>query len=179
MRLKNRLLIEHNETINTLLRDMDMGHILVFSNDEIASPLTCGLLRPRIYLPTRMDFGNRELLRHILMHETMHIKHRDNWIKTFMLAALCLNWFNPLVWFMAKCLVSDLETACDEAVLKHCPDEDERKDYAFSLLAMAVTGTAPLCSTAPFPRPKWRNAFKASCIIKRLPLSCLLLPFYL
>ncbi len=140
VRLKNRLLIEHNETINTLLREMDMGHILVFSNDEIASPLTCGLLKPCIYLPTRMDFGNRELLRHILMHETMHIKHRDNWVKTFMLAALCLNWFNPLVWLMVKCLTSDLETACDEAVLKHCQDEDERKNYAFSLLSMAITG---------------------------------------
>ncbi len=140
VRLKNRLLIEHNETINTLLREMDMGHILVFSNDEIASPLTCGLLKPCIYLPTRMDFGNRELLRHILMHETMHIKHRDNWVKTFMLVALCLNWFNPLVWLMVKCLASDLETACDEAVLKHCQDEDERKNYAFSLLAMAITG---------------------------------------
>ena len=140
VRLKNRLLIEHNETINTLLREMDMGHILVFSNDEIASPLTCGLLKPCIYLPTRMDFGNRELLRHILMHETMHIKHRDNWIKTFMLAALCLNWFNPLVWLMGKCLASDLEAACDEAVLKHCQDEEERKNYAFSLLSMAITG---------------------------------------
>lgn len=140
MKLKNRLLIEHNETINTLLRDMDMGHILVFSSDEIATPMTCGLIRPYIYLPTRMDFGNRELLRHILMHETMHIKHRDNLMKAVMLAALCLNWFNPLVWLMAKCLASDLETACDEAVLKHCQDEDERKSYAFSLLAMAITG---------------------------------------
>lgn len=140
MKLKNRLLIEHNETINTLLRDMDMGHILVFSSDEIATPMTCGLIRPYIYLPTRMDFGNRELLRHILMHETMHIKHRDNWMKAVMLAALCLNWFNPLVWLMAKCLASDLETACDEAVLKHYQDEDERKSYAFSLLAMAITG---------------------------------------
>lgn len=140
MKLKNRLLIEHNETINTLLRNMDMGHILVFSSDEIASPMTCGILKPYIYLPTRMDFGNRELLRHILMHEIMHIKHRDNWMKAVMLAALCLNWFNPLIWLMAKCLASDLETACDEAVLKHCQDEDERKSYAFSLLAMAITG---------------------------------------
>ena len=141
LRLKNSLLIEHNETINALLREMDMGHILVFTNDEIASPLTCGLLAPRIYLPTRMDFQNRELLRHILMHETMHIRHKDNFVKTFMLAALVLNWFNPLVWFMAKCLAADLEIACDEAVLKHCQDEDERKNYAFSLLAMAITGS--------------------------------------
>ena len=141
LRLKDSLLIEHNETINALLREMDMGHILVFTNDEIASPLTCGLLAPRIYLPTRMDFQNRELLRHILMHETMHIRHKDNLVKTFMLAALVLNWFNPLVWLMAKCLAADLETACDEAVLKHCQDEDERKNYAYSLLAMAITGS--------------------------------------
>ncbi len=140
-RLRNSLLIEHNETINTLLREMEMGHILVFTNDEIASPLTCGLRAPRIYLPTRMDFGNSELLRHILMHETMHIRRKDNWVKTFMLAALILNWFNPLVWIMAKCLASDLEAACDEAVLKHYHDEDERKNYAFSLLAMAITGS--------------------------------------
>lgn len=141
LKLKNSLLIEHNETINALLREMDMGHILVFTNDEIASPLTCGLLTPRIYLPTRMDFQNRELLRHILMHETMHIRHKDNLIKTFMLAALVLNWFNPLVWLMSKCLAADLETACDESVLKHCQDEDARKSYAYSLLAMAITGS--------------------------------------
>lgn len=74
MRLKNCLLIEHNETINAILREMDMGHILVFTNDEIASPLVCGLLNPRIYLPTRMDFHNTELIRHILSHETMRVK---------------------------------------------------------------------------------------------------------
>lgn len=140
-KLKNSLLVEHNETVSTLLREMNMGHILVFTNDDTASPLTCGLLTPRIYLPTRMDFTNRELLRHILLHETMHIKRRDNWVKTVMLAALILNWFNPLVWIMSKCLASDLETACDEAVLRTCADEEERKNYAFSLLAMAITGS--------------------------------------
>lgn len=139
-KLHSSLLVEHNETINELLREMNMGHILVFTNDEIASPLTCGLLSPHICLPTRMDFQNRELLRHILLHETMHIKRKDNWVKVFMLAALVINWFNPLVWIMSKCFVSDLESACDEAVLKHCPDEDERKNYALNLLAMSITG---------------------------------------
>ncbi|MCM1088551.1 MAG: hypothetical protein NC419_10365 [Muribaculaceae bacterium] len=140
MKLKNRLLIEHNETINGILRDIDMGHILVFSNDEIASPLVCGLLAPRIYLPTRMDFGNTELLRHIFTHETMHIRRKDNWLKTMMLAALCLHWFNPLVWLMSRLLSSDLEAACDEAVLRQYHDEEARKSYAYSLLAMAITG---------------------------------------
>ncbi|MCI9218765.1 MAG: M56 family metallopeptidase [Lachnospiraceae bacterium] len=139
-KLRGGLLMEHNETVNELLRDMGMGHVLVFSSDEIASPLVCGLLSPRIYLPTRMDFGNAVLLRHVLAHEAMHIRRRDNLVKAVMLAAILLNWYNPLVWLMAKCLASDLEAACDAAVLSRC-GEDERKGYAYSLLAMAVSAS--------------------------------------
>ena len=138
-RLQSGLLIEHNETINTILRDMGMGHVLVFSNDEIASPMVCGLLNPRIYLPTQMDFRNTMILRHVLAHETMHIRRKDNWFKCVMMIVLCLNWFNPFVWIMAKCLASDLEAACDAAVIRQCGEEN-KKDYAFSLLAMAVSG---------------------------------------
>ena len=151
--LKNSLLVEHNETINTLLREMAMGHILVFTNDEIASPLVCGLLAPKIYLPTRMDFGNPELLRHILCHETMHIRRKDNWLKSVMLLALCIHWFNPLVWIMSKYLASDLEMACDEAVLRLYDNTDEtRKSYAFSLLAMAITGSRPTLLYSAFSK---------------------------
>lgn len=152
-RLKNALLIEHNETVNTLLREINMGHILVFTNDEIASPLVCGLFAPRIYLPTRMDFGNTELLRHILCHETMHIRRKDNWMKTVMLITLCLHWFNPLVWIMSKYLASDLELACDEDVLRQYNTEEEiRKNYAFSLLTMAITGNRPTLFYSAFSK---------------------------
>lgn len=147
-RLQGGLLIEHNETINTILRDMGMGHVLVFSSDEIASPMVCGILNPRIYLPTQMDFQNTTLLKHVLSHETMHIRRKDNWLKCMMLIVLCLNWFNPLIWIMAKCLASDLEAACDAAVLRQY-NEDTRKEYAFSLLAMAVSASrTPLLYSA-------------------------------
>lgn len=160
-KLKNCLLIEHNETINTMLREMDMGHILVFTNDEIASPLVCGLLSPKIYLPTRMDFQNVEMLRHIFTHETMHIKRRDNWVKIVMLAALVLHWFNPLVWIMCKCLSSDLEAACDEAVLRQYGDEEERKSYAFSLLGMAVTGNRTTMLYSAFSKTEVEKRIKS------------------
>lgn len=152
-RLKNALLIEHNGTINTLLREINMGQILVFTNDEIASPLVCGLFAPKIYLPTRIDFSNTDLLRHILCHETMHIRRKDNWIKAVMLVTLCLHWFNPLVWIMSKYLASDLELACDEAVLRHYDKEEEiRKNYAFSLLTMAITGNRPTLLYSAFSK---------------------------
>lgn len=157
--LKIRLLVEHNETINAILRDMDMGHILVFTNDEIASPMVCGLWNPRIYLPTRMNFEDTVLLRDILTHEAMHIKRRDNWVKAVMLMVLCLNWFNPLVWMMSKCLSSDLEASCDEAVLR-AYKEDRRKSYAESLLTMAITGNRSTLLYSAFSKTEVERRIK-------------------
>lgn len=159
-KLKGSLLMEHNETVNNTLRGLNMGHVLVFTNDEIASPLVCGLLAPRIYLPTRMDFQNTVLLHHILAHETMHIRRRDNWIKAVMLAALVLNWYNPLVWLMSKCLASDLEAACDAGVLESC-DEEGRKSYAYSLLAMAITGGRSTLLYSAFSRTEVEKRVKS------------------
>lgn len=158
-RLRGSLLVEHNETVNAMLREMGIKHVLVFTNDEIASPLVSGLLNPRIYLPTGMDFCNMVLLRHILAHEAMHVKRRDNWLKCVMLAALLLHWYNPLVWIMAKCLASDLEAACDAAVLKKC-DGDERKSYAYSLLAMAITGSRTALLYSAFSRTEVERRVK-------------------
>lgn len=56
-KLRNSFLVEHNETVNTILRSMDMGHILVFTCDGIATPMVCGLINPRIYLPTMIGPG--------------------------------------------------------------------------------------------------------------------------
>lgn len=158
-KLKDRLLVEHNETINSILREMDMGQILVYTSDAIASPMVCGLWNPAIFLPTRMDFEDTVLLRNILTHEATHIRRHDNWIKTVMLAALCIHWFNPLVWIMAKCLSSDLENACDAAVLKGY-DEEQRKGYAFSLLAMAITGNRTALLYSAFSKTEVEKRIK-------------------
>ena len=173
-KLKNRLLIEHNETVNGILRGMGMGHVLVFTNDEIASPLVCGLVSPRIYLPTRMDFQNKELLSHVLAHECMHIKRRDNWMKAAMLLVLCVNWFNPLVWIMSKFLSADLEAACDGAVLQYYQG-DERKSYAASLLAMAVTGNRTTLLYSAFSRTEVERRIKNVLAYKRMSVMAMLL----
>ena len=172
-KLRRGLLMEHNETVNELLRGMGMGHVLVFSNDEIASPLVCGLISPRIYLPTRMDFGNTVLLRHVLAHETMHIRRRDNFVKAVMLAALVLNWYNPLVWLMAKCLASDLEAACDAAVLSRW-GEEERKGYAYSLLAMAVSASRGTLLYSAFSKTEVERRVKGILAFRKATALALL-----
>lgn len=172
-KLRCGLLIEHNETINALLREKDMGYILVFTNDKIASPLVSGILNPRIHLPTSMDFQNTELLRHIFTHETIHVRHKDNWIKLAMLAALCLNWYNPLVWLMSKCLSSDLEAFCDASALKHS-NEEQRKNYALSLLSMAVTGNRSTLLYSAFSKTEVEKRIKGILHYKKVTAFTLL-----
>lgn len=138
-RLKNSLLLEQNETVNRLIYELELKRVQVFTNDEIATPLVCGLWNVRIYLPAGMEFQNIGLLRDILTHEVMHVRRRDNWLKAVMLFVLCLHWFNPLVWLMSRLFSSDLEAACDAAVLRRL-GEDCRQGYAGSLLEMAVSG---------------------------------------
>lgn len=172
-KLRKGFLIEHNETVNSILRSMGMGHVLVFTNDEIASPLVCGLLNPRIYLPTRMDFQNVILLRHVLVHEAMHIRRKDNWMKGVLLIVLCLYWYNPLVWLMAACLVSDLEAACDAAVLRIC-GEEERKDYASSLLTMALSGRRTALLYSAFSKTEVEKRVKNVLHYKKVTIFVLL-----
>lgn len=172
--LKDSLLVEHNETINTILRQMGMGHVLVFTCDRIASPLVSGMVNPRIYLPTAMDFCNTELLQHILAHETMHIRRKDNWIKGALFVALCLHWYNPLVWMLSKYLSADLEAACDAAVLKQAPG-DLRQSYACSLLSMAITGNRPTLLYSAFSKTEVERRIQTVLHYKKATASVLAL----
>lgn len=90
-----------------------------------------------------------------------------------MLAALVLNWYNPLVWLMAKCLASDLETACDAAVLSRW-GEEERKGYAYSLLAMAVSASRGTLLYSAFSRTEVERRVKGILAFRKATALALL-----
>ncbi|AWB43452.1 hypothetical protein DCC85_03910 [Paenibacillus sp. CAA11] len=110
--------------------------IRVMTSDQVLSPIACGFLRPRIILPKTLNFRNEELLKHILTHEKLHIKHLDILWKFVLAFVLCLHWFNPLVWLMFVLVNRDLELTCDERVLRTL-GEQEKSGYALSLIHMA------------------------------------------
>lgn len=115
--------------------------------DRIRTPLTYGLVRPVILLPKGVDCDDTQELGYILLHEGAHIRHRDAWWKLLFAAALCVHWFNPLVWCMYVCAGRDLERCCDEAVVRACGLE-ARSAYALTLLKWEErrSGLLPLCS---------------------------------
>ena len=102
-------------------------------SDQITAPLTYGVLYPVILLPRGMDWEDRETLSCVLSHEHTHIRRFDALRKLFLAAALCLHWFNPLVWVMYALANRDIELACDKAVLRGGAD---RERYALALLSM-------------------------------------------
>ncbi len=62
--------------------------------------------------------GGKEGLELILTHEGVHIHRMDGLTKLLLTAALCLHWFNPLVWVMYALFNRDMELACDESVIR-------------------------------------------------------------
>ncbi|MCI7726939.1 MAG: M56 family metallopeptidase [Clostridiales bacterium] len=106
----------------------------IYLADRISSPFVMGIFHPRIYLPSSTPMVER---RFIVAHERHHIRRGDPVWKLLGYAALCIHWFNPLVW-LAFCLAGkDMEMSCDEAVIKRL-GEHIRADYSQALLRLAT-----------------------------------------
>ncbi|MCC8130950.1 MAG: M56 family metallopeptidase [Ruminococcus sp.] len=107
--------------------------VTVKLSDKTTTPMTYGIIHPVILLPIGMDLGDEKQLKYVLMHEYIHIRKLDNLLKGVSSAAVCIHWFNPLVWVMNRFLSRDIELRCDEALLKQCQG-DCRADYALTLI---------------------------------------------
>ena len=106
----------------------------IYLADHIPSPFVMGLFRPKIYLPSTLTETERG---YILRHEQYHLRRRDHLVKFLSFLALCIHWFNPLVWAAFILSGKDMEMSCDEAVVREL-GEDIRADYSASLLSLAT-----------------------------------------
>lgn len=116
----------------------------IYLADHINSPFVLGVLRPKIYLPSTLS---PEEQKYIILHEQYHIKRLDHLAKLLAFLALCIHWFNPLVWLSFFLAQKDMEMSCDEAVLQKMGSHI-RADYSASLLSLStgrsVVGGTPL-----------------------------------
>lgn len=117
-------------------------NIAIRQSDRVGSPLSYGILRPVILMPKNTDWTDHSRLFYVWEHEYVHIRRLDAAVKLFMAAALCLHWFNPLVWVMYVFFNRDMELSCDEAVIRHFGRE-ARAAYAMTLIAMAEKQSGP------------------------------------
>jgi len=87
----------------------------VMACDELPSPFILGIFRPVIYVPSYLNGAD---LDYVLTHERAHLRRHDHWWKPLGYLLLCVYWFNPLCWLAYVLLCRDIESACDERVIR-------------------------------------------------------------
>lgn len=117
-RLSNAILLEKN----------------IYETDRIMSPFILGIRKPKIYLPLNLSLEEKQC---VLLHETVHIRRKDYFVKFFAYLILCIYWFHPFVWLSMIFMNKDMEISCDEAVLAMAK-EDIRKNYSETLLHLSL-----------------------------------------
>jgi TonB family protein len=109
---------------------------LLQCGSSLAMPLTWGIFRPVIVLPSGAAHWTEDRRRVVLSHELAHIARHDWLLQICAELARCFYWFHPLVWLAAARLRQESERASDDAVLRSgiAPSH-----YASQLLDLART----------------------------------------
>ena len=112
---------------------------LLCENENIVSPVACGILKPMIIFPKDFCYTNSEISDQALLHEYMHLKYHHQVIQYILIFMVMINWFNPFIWLMYHYINRDMEVACDRGALKLLGKE-YRETYALQLVHLVDKG---------------------------------------
>ena len=126
---------------------------LLESASPDAMPVTWGLSRPTILLPSGASVWSQERRRIVLCHELAHISRSDWLLQICAEVSRAIYWFHPLAWNSASALRHESERACDDIVLT---SGIAAEDYAGELLDLARNLTnvpTRICPALAIARP--------------------------
>ena len=135
----------------------------IYETDQIDSPFVCGFFRPRIYLPVGLEEPDR---RYVLLHEQAHIRRRDYLTKPLAYLALCLHWFNPVLWLSCHLFGRDVEAAADQAVIRSF-DRTDTAGYAAALLHLGHKPGLPQAVPLAFGEENPKHRIRAVLSYKK------------
>ena len=114
-------------------------NVLLMGNSETTSPFTVGILHKYIVIPAIMiNALDEEEIEFVLSHECYHASQNDVGRKVLMIVLNCLNWFNPLFYFLKDNLSAWMEIACDEAVTERFDGRQKRKYAALIIKSLEL-----------------------------------------
>jgi beta-lactamase regulating signal transducer with metallopeptidase domain len=100
-------------------------------SEFISVPVTMGVLRPAVLLPTTWRDWDDGKLDAVIAHEVSHVARRDTLTQRLSLLHCAIFWFSPLAWWLNRHLADLAEQASDEIALACGVDS---KAYAKTLL---------------------------------------------
>jgi bla regulator protein BlaR1 len=119
------------------------GRLIVGESPLVKSPMTFGLFKPYVVLPTHFDeWLSMKDIKYILLHELNHYKYNDIAANYLTVIYQILYWLNPLVWMAFREMRLDREIACDIAVLNSL-DEHSNLEYGNTIIKFAARASEP------------------------------------
>lgn len=164
-----------NELAYCWLREHSLRRtVQIRQSDRIKAPMTYGVFRPVILLPKDTDWTDETRIRYILAHEFTHIRHFDTLAKLILTAALCVHWFNPLVWLMYVLANRDIELSCDETVVRTF-GETTKSEYAQTLIELEEKKSRLTPLVSNFSKHTTEERINAIMKIKKTSLAGIIL----
>ena len=108
--------------------------VRIVQSNRALTPMTWGILKPMLLIPSDADDWSDEQRRDVILHELHHIRRHDCLSQSFAQLACILYWFHPMVWLSARQMRDERERACDDEVLLA---GSKASSYASHLLEMA------------------------------------------
>jgi RND family efflux transporter MFP subunit len=91
--------------------------IEIRESDRVATPVTLGVARPAIVLPSDWRQWDGTKLHAVLAHERSHIRRRDPAVQVLSAIHRALLWHSPLSWFLHRRIVRLAEEVSDDAAV--------------------------------------------------------------
>ena len=134
--------LTHNTSCKEKISEFGLKRkVRIYINNSFKTPLTFGILRPRIILQDHI-LADEKLLDHVLIHELMHIKKFHILLNHLVNIVACLYWYNPILWLSLKYIDQDIEINCDKLVVQQLGDTiKNRKEYCMSMLKLLEIGS--------------------------------------
>lgn len=135
-------------------------------------PMTFGLFRSAILLPSDAAQWSEERRRVVLLHELAHVRRGDTATHVLARIALSLHWWNPLAWSAWRQFLKERERAADDLVLQAGA---RASDYAGHLLEVArtmQTATAMGWAAIAMARPSQLEGRLLAILDPRVNRSC-------
>ena len=147
----------------------------IYYCDNIDTPFILGFFKPKIYVPSGIS---EEQTGYITLHEKAHLKRKDHLWKPLGFLLLSVYWFNPVMWVAYILLCRDIESACDEKVIKNM-DNSEKKNYSETLVSCSVQRRMVMACPLAFGEVGVKQRIKSVLNYKKPAFWIIILAFVL
>jgi beta-lactamase regulating signal transducer with metallopeptidase domain len=127
----------HDPRLTALIRDTDSRLAAqIVESRSVSVPLTVGIIKATILLPTSWREWDDAKLASVLTHEMSHVKRHDCLSQYVALMHRAAFWLSPLSWWLNRQIIELAEQASDEDALSRGADQHS---YARTLLGFLET----------------------------------------